>query len=105
MGVLSFEDLTEAEAELVRAVYDRRVFESSPDLAPIVADEPGVEQWGPDRTVRAELVCQLVMGQGPVAPGTDARVLRAVRMRGARIVGPLDLEGAQVMSRLDLRGC
>ncbi len=105
MGVLSFEDLTELEAELVRAVYDYRVFDLSPDPASVAADEPDFEQWGPDRTVRAELVCQLLMGEGPVAPGSDAMLLRAVRIRGARIVGPLDLEGALVVSRLDLRGC
>jgi hypothetical protein len=107
MGVLSFDDLTDTEATCVRAVYDRRQFEPDPSYTHVLGDEPHAEDWGPDRTVRAAVLCQLLMGEGPVPPesGESPLVLRVVCLGGVRIVGRIDLEAVKVAFPLELTGC
>jgi hypothetical protein len=107
MGVLSFDDLTDTEAACVRAVYARQQFEPDPGHTRILGDEPHAEDWGPDRTVRAAVLCQLLMGEGPVPPesGEIPLALRAVRLGGVRIVGRIDLEAVNVPFPLELTGC
>ena len=107
MGVLSFDDLTDTEAACVRAVYGRRRYEPDPCCTRVLGDEPHAEDWGPDRTVRAAVLCQLLMGEGPVPPesGESPLVLRVVRLGGVRIVGRIDLEAVKVPFPLELTGC
>ncbi|WP_240507040.1 hypothetical protein [Thermoactinospora rubra] len=57
--------------------------------------------WGPERTVRAEVIAALLLG----AREADAGGIPAVRLRGARIVGALDLRGGTVEHELSLSGC
>jgi hypothetical protein len=107
MGVLSFDDLTDTESACVRAVYGRRRFEPDPSYTHVLGDEPHAEDWGPDRTVRAAVLCQLLMGEGPVPPesGESPLVLRVVCLGGVRIVGRIDLEAVKVPFPLELTGC
>ncbi|WP_285629591.1 hypothetical protein [Actinoallomurus iriomotensis] len=55
--------------------------------------------WDGTRTVRAELLIELL-----TAEGTSGRP-RAIKVRGARIVGPLDLEACELACPLLLRDC
>lgn len=57
--------------------------------------------WGAGRTVRAEVLADLLTG----TLNTDAGPPRAIKLRGARITGPLDLEGATLACPLLLRDC
>ena len=65
-------------------------------------DDPvQAESWGPERTIRAEIVAALLLGGCPQRPGYVA----AVRVAGARISGSLDLSGGNVGVPLRLEGC
>ncbi|MGW4746622.1 oxidoreductase [Streptomyces sp. NPDC004290] len=57
--------------------------------------------WGEERSVRAEVVCALLLGDGP---GPSARV-PALRVAGARVTGVLDLDGADVRHGISFEGC
>lgn len=65
-------------------------------------DETGAvgETWGPERTVRAEVLSALLLG-GPTAAGQVA----GINIRGARIVGKLNLKYAVVEHPIRLRAC
>ncbi len=55
------------------------------------ADDPGIgDTWGPERVVRAEVLCALLLGARQPEPGAAP----AIRLRGARVTGRLDLMGA-----------
>jgi hypothetical protein len=65
-------------------------------------DDPGqAAGWGPERTIRAEVVAALLLGACPQRPGRVA----AVRIAGARITGTLDISGGNVGVALWLEGC
>ncbi|MER6559521.1 hypothetical protein ABT300_17635 [Streptomyces sp. NPDC001027] len=93
--MLTADDLTAAEQQVVRAVargqaVDLRVGDAA-------ADEPSRgASWPPERTIRADLVARLLMD-------TDAR--SPVRLAGARIAGSLDLEGVTLGRWLLLTDC
>jgi hypothetical protein len=57
--------------------------------------------WGPERTIRAEVVAALLLGACPQQPGRVA----AIRIAGARITGTLDISGGNVGVVLWLEGC
>src|SRR5947209_6357208 len=57
--------------------------------------------WGSDRTVRAEVVTDLLIGDGEAA----SRTVKGVRLQGARIVGELNLETTTLRCSLALLGC
>jgi hypothetical protein len=65
---------------------------------PGVDDPAGGAQWGPERTVRADLLYELLTAKREPEP-------RAVVLRGARIVGPLNLEAAPLVCPVTLHGC
>jgi hypothetical protein len=54
-----------------------------------------------DRTVRAEVIAQLLLGRCPSRPG----FVPAVRLRGAHITGRLDVSGGAVACELRLERC
>ena len=67
------------------------------DYAPV--DREAMQSWGPDRTIRAELLRHLlVTSQWPVHA-------KGVRLQGARITGTLDLESATLRCPLVLHDC
>jgi hypothetical protein len=57
--------------------------------------------WGPGRTVRAEVIAGLLLGAEQLQPGCVA----AVRLFGARITGCLDLADGQIAFPLGLVDC
>lgn len=60
------------------------------------------KEWGPRRTVRAEVIERLVLGTG-VAP--EAGRVPALRLRGARITGRLDLAHGTIGCPVWLEDC
>jgi hypothetical protein len=63
------------------------------------ADDPSQgAHWGPDRTVHAQVLADLLTQ----ADGTRRR---ALRLAGACIMGRLDLEAAEVLCPVLLTGC
>lgn len=59
------------------------------------------QEWGTERQIRAQVLFQLVTGQGPVL--VDSVV--AVRLQGARILGRLNLGGSTLRCSLELSQC
>lgn len=97
MGYLTLADLTELERRLVDAVI------GGERLDLVAADEEigpeAMAGWGPDRTVRGELVRQLLLDRFEWPDGSQADP-RGIWLRGARLAGGLDL--AEIESRLPL---
>ncbi|MFC7387546.1 pentapeptide repeat-containing protein [Sphaerisporangium rhizosphaerae] len=88
---------------------ERQVWEAYPSGAwvdlrtgdPARDDPAGGGAWGPERTVRAELVTALMLGARPAKPGQVA----GLRLAGARITGMLNLSDATLTSKLHLLNC
>jgi hypothetical protein len=103
---LAVEDLTDPEKALREAVLAHRWWEPLPVRPEEVIDAPKDADWSEERTVRAQVLYQLLTGKGPPNAGADWDIApRAVRVRGARIVGQLDLEAATLRCPLELVGC
>lgn len=66
-----------------------------------VDDPARADRWGPDRTIRADVITALLLGDYEPVAGH----FPAVRIRGARITGRLDLMGATVSHALVCEGC
>ncbi|MCP3757686.1 membrane-associated oxidoreductase [Streptomyces sp. TBY4] len=94
---MEINDLTPAE---------RRVWDAFPRGERVdFLEEPaetgsGGADWGPERTVRAEVLTALLLG-GPTAEGQVA----GLNVRGARITGKLNLKYAVVEHPIRLRAC
>ncbi|MGF1426227.1 oxidoreductase [Kitasatospora sp. LaBMicrA B282] len=66
------------------------------------ADDPFTPlAWGPDRTVRAEVLALLLLDGPPAIPGT----VRGLKLTGARVTGRLDLAGGRITDFVELRAC
>ncbi|WP_336209593.1 hypothetical protein [Nonomuraea sp. LPB2021202275-12-8] len=59
------------------------------------------DSWGPERTVRAQVIASLLLGAREAGTGA----VPAVRLVGARITGPLQILGGAVEHELVLSGC
>jgi len=68
---------------------------------PDIDDSTHGAGWGADRTVRAEVLIELLSG----ARKPDSGVVRSVKVRGARISGVLDLESAVLTCPLYFEAC
>ncbi|MEV4216828.1 hypothetical protein [Nonomuraea sp. NPDC049725] len=98
--------LTEAERKLWDAFPTGRMvtfapFESGPDCSAGANAPLDGHTWGPERTVRAEVIAKLLLGARETGTGT----VPAVRLTGARITGPLEIVGGTVDHELVLHGC
>ncbi|MFF1282029.1 oxidoreductase [Streptomyces sp. NPDC058299] len=94
------DDLTAAEAGMWQAFRNGSVYDlSSGDAS--VDDPHGGHPWGPERTVRARIVCWLLLDGPPALAGR----VSALKLAGVRITGTLDLAGGQVTPYLELSGC
>src|SRR5512134_130792 len=92
-------ELTDAERRLCTAATAGRVLDLRSREAG--GDDPADgRSWGRERTIRAGLLRQLVRGEEPAAPQPIA-----VRVRGARVVGPLSLGGRTLICPLELYEC
>jgi hypothetical protein len=58
-------------------------------------------EWGPERSVRAEVIADLLIGNGEAA----SVAVRGVRLQGARITGDLNLEASTLRCPLALLNC
>jgi hypothetical protein len=94
-------ELTEPEQQLVAAAGTGALVDLRGGVAE--QDEPANgASWEPARTVRAEVLAELLVGTRTPAGGGR---LRAVRLAGARITGRLDLEAATLACPLLLWDC
>ncbi|WP_210576102.1 oxidoreductase [Streptomyces sp. GESEQ-4] len=94
------DDLTAAEAGMWQAFRNGSVYDlSSGD--PIVDDPHGGRPWGPERTVRARIVCWLLLDGPPALAGR----VSSLKLTGVQISGTLDLAGGTVTPYVELRGC
>jgi hypothetical protein len=96
----SDDELSAAERMLVSAAavgtaVDLRVGDANLD------DPAHGAQWDAGRTVRAQLLVELLTGTRTAQGGR----IPAVKLYGARIIGDLDLEAAQLVCPLLLHGC
>ncbi len=73
----------------------------SVDLSGGDFDFDSTEAWGPERTVRAEVISALMLGAQEDEPGH----VSAVRLTGARITGTINLGHARVNVPLALTAC
>ncbi|MEV4105231.1 hypothetical protein AB0J42_33735 [Nonomuraea sp. NPDC049649] len=98
--------LTEAERRVWNAFPTGRPVEFG-NHQPVPTRTPGAnapkdgDTWGPERTVRAEVIAKLLLG----ARGAGAGAVPAVRISGARITGSLEILGGTVEHELVLSGC
>ncbi len=98
--MIADEQLAEQEQRIVAAAGTGKVVDLSVDGAQ-VGDPADGATWAPGRTVRAELLIELLTAERTPETGRS----RAIRLRGARIIGPLDLEGRALVCPLMLQEC
>ncbi|MFZ4180336.1 oxidoreductase [Streptomyces sp. R02] len=94
------ENLTAAEAGMWQAFRNGSVYDLSSGDA-LVDDPHGGHPWGPERTVRARVVCWLLLDGPPALAGR----VSSLKLVGVRISGPLDLAGGTVVPYVEMRGC
>ncbi|MEU0963912.1 oxidoreductase [Streptomyces sp. NPDC005917] len=94
------DDLTAAEAGMWQAFRNGSVYDLSGGDARL--DDPhGGHPWGPERSVRARIVCWLLLDGPPALAGR----VPSLKLVGVRITGTLDLAGGTVTPYVELRGC
>ncbi|MCZ4611136.1 oxidoreductase [Streptomyces sp. Lzd4kr] len=98
--MFSYDELTSPERALWDAFPEGRRVDLRPDT-PAEDQVADGGQWGPERTVRAAVLCALLLGANSGQPGAVAQL----RLTGARIRGRLDLAGAQIAHPLWLEAC
>ncbi|MET9443913.1 oxidoreductase [Streptomyces sp. NPDC006610] len=94
------EGLTAAEAGMWQAfrngtVYDLRSGDTEED------DPHGAREWDDGRTVRARIVCWLLLDGPPALAGR----VSALKLVGVRVSGTLDLAGGTVVPYVELHDC
>ncbi|MGP4012203.1 oxidoreductase [Streptomyces sp. 4N124] len=94
------DDLTAAEAGMWQAFRNGSVYDLSSGDA-IVDDPHGGHPWGPERTVRARIVCWLLLDGPPALAGR----VSSLKLTGVQISGTLDLAGGTITPYVELRGC
>ncbi|MFG2886139.1 oxidoreductase [Streptomyces sp. NPDC048297] len=94
------DDLTAAEAGMWQAFRIGSVYDLGSGDA-VVDDPHGGHPWGPERSVRARIVCWLLLDGPPALAGR----VSSLKLRGVRITGTLDLAGGTVTPYVELRGC
>ncbi|MEU6228642.1 oxidoreductase [Streptomyces sp. NPDC047042] len=94
------DDLSAAEVGMWQAFRNGSVYDlSSGDT--VVDDPHGGHPWGADRTVRARIVCWLLLDGPPALAGR----VSSLKLTGVQINGTLDLAGGTVVPYVELKGC
>ncbi|MFH9015836.1 oxidoreductase [Streptomyces sp. NPDC017943] len=94
------DDLTAAEAGMWQAFRNGSVYDLSSGDA--VADDPHAGgPWDAERTVRARIVCWLLLDGPPALAGRVA----SLKLVGVQVSGSLDLAGGTVEPYVELRRC
>ncbi|MFF4761979.1 oxidoreductase [Streptomyces sp. NPDC001292] len=94
------DDLTATEAGMWQAFRNGSVYDLRSGEA-VVDDPHGGHPWGPERTVRARVVCWLLLDGPPALAGR----VSSLKLCGLRITGALDLAGGAVLPYVELHGC
>ncbi len=94
------DDLTPAEVGLWQAFQNGSRYDLSTG-DPEVDDPHGVHHWGADRSVRARVICMLML-DGP--PARDGRVA-AVKVTGLLVTDYLDVAGGTVTPYVEFKNC
>ncbi|MGW2897298.1 oxidoreductase [Streptomyces sp. NPDC001212] len=94
------DDLTATEAGMWQAFRNGSVYDLRSGDA-VVDDPHGGQPWGPERTVRARVVCWLLLDGPPALAGR----VSSLKLRGLRVTGALDLAGGAVLPYMELNGC
>ncbi|MFH9983106.1 oxidoreductase [Streptomyces sp. NPDC017179] len=94
------DDLTATEAGMWQAFRNGSVYDLRSGDA-VVDDPHGGHPWGPERTVRARVVCWLLLDGPPPLAGR----VSSLKLRGLRITDALDLAGGAVLPYVELNGC
>src|SRR5260221_14042915 len=84
---MKLSDLTDTETKVWQAAATGALVDLRVGDRKLDSPERWAE-WGTGRTVRAEVIADLLIGDGEAA----TTAVRGVRVRGARIVGDLDLK-------------
>ncbi|MFE3324109.1 oxidoreductase [Streptomyces sp. NPDC059176] len=93
-------DLTRAEHTMWTAFASGRSCDLR-DSNPLLNDPFSHHVWGPERSVRADVIAMLLLSGPPALPG---RVC-ALKLRGAHITGRLSLAGGTIGPYVELNGC
>jgi hypothetical protein len=97
---LAGDELTGPERRVVQAAQTGALVDLRAGTAEL--DDPATgAAWDAGRTVRAEVLVELLTGARDPAAGQ----VRAIKLRGARITGQLDLEAAELGCPLQLWDC
>ncbi|MGY1582465.1 oxidoreductase [Streptomyces sp. MN13] len=94
------DDLTAAEAGMWQAFRNGTVYDLTSGDA-VVDDPHGGHPWGPERTVRARIVCWLLLDGPPALAGR----VSSLKLSGVRISDTMDLSGGTVVPYVELTGC
>ncbi|MET7682253.1 oxidoreductase [Streptomyces sp. NPDC005423] len=94
------DDLTAAEAGMWQAFRNGTAYDLSSGDA-VVDDPHGGHPWGAERTVRARVICRLLLDGPPPLSGRVA----SLKLTGLRISGTLDLAGGTVAPYVELKAC
>ncbi|MCX5196754.1 oxidoreductase [Streptomyces sp. NBC_00249] len=93
-------DLTDPEHRMWQAFRTGSVCDLSARVTG--QDDPHSDQvWGPERSVRADVVALLLLAGPAPVPGRVA----SLKLRGVRITGRLDLSGGTVGPYVEIRSC
>src|SRR5205807_5135858 len=93
-------DLTDSERRVWQAAATGTVVDLRTGDQKLDSPERWAE-WGSERTVRAEVIATLLLGDGEAA----AMPVRRLRLQGARITGELNLEATTLRCPLALLHC
>jgi hypothetical protein len=94
------DDLTEPERGMWEAFRNGDVHDLRSGVPEL--DNPNTTRaWGPERTVRASVVAQLLLDSPPAHPGKVA----CLKLSGAWITGQLNLSGGEVAPYVELHDC
>lgn len=99
-GQMTTADLSEAERLLWEA-FPRSAWADLKGTGSGRGDLESAASWGPDRTIRADVIRELLLGATQAEPG----FLPGARLRGARVTGRLDLTGASIPQSLNCEWC
>ncbi|MFM9367343.1 oxidoreductase [Streptomyces sp. Da 82-17] len=66
-----------------------------------VDDPHGGHPWGPERSVRARVICLLMLDGPPALPGR----VSSIKLTGVQITGKLDVAGGTVEPYVEMKGC
>ena len=94
------DELTAAEMGMWQAFRNGTVYDLSSGDA-VVDDPHGGHPWGPERTVRARIVCWLLLDGPPALAGR----VSSLKLAGVRISDTMDLAGGTVVPYVEMRGC